>query len=203
MKNEEAKAVLIDFNEWRRGGPNETVFSDPKQIGLAIDVAIQALTSPAESGQSDQGVTEPKRVFSSWDGLWNLWSTVRNERDGFYEFRQWAQKTQYTPTEFSASETSLLRAELCKANELYELYKRSFDKMEQLQIAGLRKIERLESELSAANQRISEQSEELRFRHDRIGQISHELLLANQRIAELEADVEEYRQLGMERSERD
>jgi hypothetical protein len=180
----------MKFNEEQRKQINDTLYHPTMSIPEMIDRIESILSEPDAERGKDSDERAMKLIMEYQQGPDDWLIRKKHVVSAFM-------------TKFSASETSLLRAELCKANELYELYKRSFDKMEQLQIAGLRKIERLESELSAANQRISEQSEELRFRHDRIGQISHELLLANQRIAELEADVEEYRQLGMERSLRD
>ena len=41
MKTEEVIKILIEFNEWRRGGDGEQ--PDPKVIGEAIDEAINKL----------------------------------------------------------------------------------------------------------------------------------------------------------------
>ena len=42
MDNNEARDILIEFNEWRRGG-TDLIMQDTKLIGQAIDCAIQAL----------------------------------------------------------------------------------------------------------------------------------------------------------------
>lgn len=47
MTVKEARDLLIWFNQWRRDDhvPNRYEMPNPKQIGIAIDVAIEALSS--------------------------------------------------------------------------------------------------------------------------------------------------------------
>lgn len=46
MTRDEARDLLIWFNQWRRDDhvPNKYEMPNPKQIGIAIDVAIDALS---------------------------------------------------------------------------------------------------------------------------------------------------------------
>lgn len=48
----EARDLLDRFNKWRRDDnvPNSYEMPDPKQIGIAIDTAIEALSSCISSG---------------------------------------------------------------------------------------------------------------------------------------------------------
>jgi hypothetical protein len=55
MKTSEARQMPIDYNAWRRGDSNN--MQNPKEIGLAIDVAIVALGK-----ESEQALTELANV---------------------------------------------------------------------------------------------------------------------------------------------
>lgn len=53
MTAEEARDLLIWFNQWRRDDhvPNKYEMPNPKQIGIAIDVAIEALSNDMNKAQ--------------------------------------------------------------------------------------------------------------------------------------------------------
>lgn len=54
MTAEEARDLLIWFNQWRRDNhiPNKYEMPNPKQIGIAIDVAIEALSRDMNKAQT-------------------------------------------------------------------------------------------------------------------------------------------------------
>lgn len=59
MTIEEARDLLIQFNNWRRDDhiPNAYEMPNPQKIGMAIDIAINVLSnmeySGAKNGESD------------------------------------------------------------------------------------------------------------------------------------------------------
>lgn len=55
MTVEEARDLLIRFNKWRRDNhvPNKYEMPDPKEIGIAIDVAIDVFNSILNDDDDD------------------------------------------------------------------------------------------------------------------------------------------------------
>lgn len=208
MTNEEAKAVLI---EHRRHELNQS------EIGQAIDVAIQALSSqvdggesilsqpdaergkeernPVESGQSDQDATEiiDPYVYNDYVG---------DPSDGnrvSFVFKEDAIRLM---TEFASSKTSRLRAELDKAKDtITELIRQvsgndgdmndlkiSRGKIANELVGRIEQVEALSSELSAAKEYNKSLMDNFEYE---TGKLESALSAANQRIAELEGQIQD------------
>lgn len=56
MTKEEARDILIKFNLWRRDEcyPNSYEMPNPKEIGVAIDIAIECLSNACKNKQLPQ-----------------------------------------------------------------------------------------------------------------------------------------------------
>jgi len=72
MKIKEAIEILTKHNEWRRNDnvPNDLLMQEPKQIGIAIDLAISELNKliiPDVSGSLPSKSTDDISIYAAYD----------------------------------------------------------------------------------------------------------------------------------------